>query len=115
MTAGDEKNPYAAPRAPANPGNPGDGRYGDRAGEHLEIARGRYEAWFHVVCGFFIVASAIWMALTFSVGGVVEYGLRSTFPDRHQRDHIVMAIAAISGGIALVAAVWIFHDRWRCI
>jgi len=26
-----------------------------------------------------------------------------------------MAIAGITGAIALLAAAWIFHDRWRCI
>ena len=49
MTAGDERNPYAAPRAA--PANAEDRRYGDKAGEHLSIARGRYEAWFTSCAG----------------------------------------------------------------
>jgi hypothetical protein len=101
-------SPYAPPGvAPAQP----QGAYGDRAGEHLRMKRGRFGATVYVffaflmqmaiVAGFFALIGGIVAAvanLDDGVTGMITLGLGAT--------------GAVGGGIL---AYFIFRDRWKCI
>jgi hypothetical protein len=71
--------------------------FGDRAGEHLMMIRGRYSAWTHVVFAF-----------------LLEAALLGALPA------ISLALVLHDAGLALGFAVgaflaWrVFRDRWRC-
>ncbi|HTQ45583.1 MAG TPA: hypothetical protein VMI75_22645 [Polyangiaceae bacterium] len=101
-------SPYAPPGVP--PAQP-HGPYGDRAGEHLRMKRGRFRATVYVFFAFLmqmaIVAGvfALIGGITGAVGnldddvtGMLTLGLGST--------------GAIGGGIL---AYFVFRDRWKCI
>lgn len=84
------------------------GAYGDRAGEHLRMARGRYSAWTYVVIAFVMQMAAIGGLiglLAVAIGDGVS-------DDGDTVDAIGFAAGAVVGG---VAAFFAFRDRWRCI
>ena len=73
---------------------------GDRAGEHLLIDRGKYDAWIYVVLAFAMQALLIAALPIIVFVQVLPLG------------DLGYAIAATIG---LAGAWWCFHDRWRCI
>jgi hypothetical protein len=110
-------SPYTAPIPPspyAPPGAPpaaAQSAFGDRAGEHLRMKRGRFGATVYVffafllqigiVAGFFALIGGIVGAvanLDDGATGMLTLGLGAT--------------GAIGGG---VVAYFIFRDRWKCI
>ncbi len=90
--------------------------FGDRAGEHLRITRGRYSAWPHVVIGFLMVAALSGLVLVFSSGLLVESSwLRPWLPDRKQRDSLAKWIITAGIGFGFAFAFAVFRNRWRCV
>jgi hypothetical protein len=76
-----------------------DERIGDAAGEHLQMRRGRYDAWLHVILGFAMQVGAIALLLG-ALGSLV----------------LPQQVAFIIGAaIGLPIAIVVFRDRWRCI
>lgn len=101
-------SPYAPPGASAPQAQ---SMYGDRAGEHLNMKRGRYRATVYVyfafvmqmalVAGIFALAGGIIAAvanLDDDVTGMITLAAGST--------------GAVGGG---VLAYFVFRDRWKCI
>lgn len=72
---------------------------GDAAGEHLEMERGRYHAWVHVILAFALEISLIALLVT--------KGLDALFPGTSWMG------VGIASGSALT--VLIYANRWRCI
>ena len=104
-------NPYAPPMPTGAANAAGPSLYGDRAGEHLRMTRGRYRATVYVVfaflmqigivAGLFAVAAAVISAvanLDDDVTGLLTLGAATT--------------GAVGGG---VLAYFVFRDRWKCI
>ncbi len=78
--------------------------HGDRAGEYMQMERGRYDAWIYVVIAFLMQVAA--------VGGITG-GIASLIPSDRDTSHLVLLIV---GGLTGGAAAWFtFRDRWRCI
>lgn len=71
---------------------------GDRAGEHLAIEHGKYDAWLHVVVGFVLEVALL---------GALPYWVLA-----HISPAVGLGAGVVVGG---AAAIWVFHDRWRCI
>jgi hypothetical protein len=101
-------SPYAPPGVQSPPQQ---SAYGDRAGEHLRMKRGRFGATVYVffaflmqmaiVAGFFALIGGIVAAvanLDDDVTGMITLGLGAT--------------GAVGGG---VLAYFVFRDRWKCI
>lgn len=108
-------NPFAPPGAPARHAASGS-EFGDRAGEHLRIARGRYSAWTYVVLAFGMVALAIATALLLVSFVVFEPPWSKPWiADRHTRDMVGRYVLGADAVLGFVGAWWIFRDRWRCI
>jgi hypothetical protein len=92
---------YVNPEAPAE-------RFGDAAGEHIYMKRGRYGAWPYVVIAFLgqiafvgaLPGAAAGMA--FSAMGMKGDAVAS----------LTMLMIAIFGG---VGAFFMYRNRWRCI
>jgi hypothetical protein len=77
--------------------------HGDRAGEYMNMERGRFDAWIYVVIAFLMQVAA--------VGGLVG-GLSSLAFDGDTATTVLLAVGGAVGG----AAAWFtFSDRWRCI
>ena len=90
--------------------------YGDKAGEHLRMARGRYNALPHVVLAFLGTAVLLWMIFMAAGWLVLEPpGRAPVFADRQQRDTAGLVFAVTSGIIALLLAWLSFRDRWKCV
>lgn len=104
------QNPYAAPYA-----QPGvavaQGLFGDAAGEHMNMKRGRYRATIYVVFAF-LMEIGIVTAIFAAIGGII--GAAGNLDDQ-VAGLITMALAGtgLCGGIAL--AYFVFRDRWKCI
>ena len=82
--------------------------YGDRAGEYMQMERGRYDAWIYVVIAFIMQAG--W------IGGILGLVINAMFSSSATRTHddigVGLGIGFLVGG---VAAWFTFRDRWRCI
>jgi hypothetical protein len=90
--------------------------HGDKAEEHLRIARGKYSAWPYVVLGFLMVV--FWMAAIPFLAGWLALeppGRPRYFADRHDADLAGIILTCASGVFGLVAAWLVFRDRWRCV
>lgn len=90
--------------------------FGDAAGEHLRMRRGKYEAMFHVYLAYLLVACGIAVVLMLIAMLIIDPpGRPPWIPNRDTREHV--ALAAIGGCLVVgfTAAWWIFRDRWRCI
>jgi hypothetical protein len=85
--------------------------YGDAAGEHMNMKRGRYRATIYVVFAF-LMQIAIVTAIFGAVGGLI--GAAGGLDDQ-VAGLITLALAGTGfcGGIAL--AYFVFRDRWKCI
>lgn len=83
-------------------------RYGDRAGEHLQMERGRFDAWIHVV-----IAYLFEVALLGALPGLgLYYALGLVVPGTTIPSGIGAVVGVLFGG----ALAWLaFRDRWRCI
>jgi hypothetical protein len=110
-------SPYAAPVPPspyAPPGAPAamaPSAYGDRAGEHLRMKRGRFRATVYVFFAFLMQMAIVAGIFAASAGLVAALANLS--------DDLTGALAlgaaaagAIGGG---VLAYFVFRDRWKCI
>ena len=77
---------------------------GDAAGEHLSMARGRYDAWTYVLFGFLLEVAVG----TIAVAVAFEALAHRLFP----------SVADWALGVGLVAgsafAIGVFWDRWKC-
>ncbi len=104
---GHYQQPGFPPNVPQPPPEPQASRFGDNAGEHLVMTRGRYSAWPYVVIAF-LMQIAI-------VGGGPALALGFTADAIGLADE---AIAGIAIGVLLVVgiagAIFTFRDRWRC-
>lgn len=83
--------------------------YGDRAGEYMNMERGRYDAWIYVVIAFLFQVG--W------IGGILGLIINAMFGSsssatRHDDIGVGLGIGFLVGG---VAAWFTFRDRWRCI
>ena len=91
-------------------------KYGDKAGEHLRMRRGKYGAMFHVVLGFLIAGGTVGTALVLLWALVLEPpGLKPWLEDRGERNTAFVVGCAFSFLVGLVVAGAAFRDRWRCI
>ena len=72
---------------------------GDRAGEHLDMTRGKYSAWVHVVIAFVLQIALF--------GFLPRLALRAVLP--------ADVATFVAGGIGAVLAWLVYRDRWRCI
>jgi hypothetical protein len=75
----------------------------DSGNENLRMARGKYHAWAYVHLAFFaqvalVAALAAWLLSLASGAGATGY-----------------AILGIATTVAVVAALWVYSDRWGCI
>jgi hypothetical protein len=83
--------------------------YGDAAGEHRRMKRGRYSAWAWVVLGFLIHVSGwffVSMAALVLLAGQTARGRGGGF---------FLGLTGAGAALGIGAAVWTFRDRWRCI
>jgi hypothetical protein len=78
---------------------------GDRAGEHLDMRRGRYPAWLYVGVGFILQM----LFVSTVVGALLAATVRAAgaAPDVIRSVHLV----SFPAGIAV--ALWTFWNRWR--
>jgi len=89
---------YTPPPARNRMEEPIEETVGDRAGEHLGMERGKYGAWLYVVLAFLLEVVVL--------GALPAAGLRYISED----------FGTYAGGaMGLVAAYFIFRNRWRCI
>ncbi len=82
--------------------------YGDAAGEHLRLDRGRFDAWIHVGIAFLVQIIAVGGI----VGGVAS-ALVHAITDSREAADLTLFLAGAAAGIP--AAFFSFRDRWRCI
>jgi len=87
------------------------GPVGDRAGEHLHLHRGRYDAWIHVIIGFIYAALLLGGTLGLLAGAGVGKLIDAVSTDRHTLE---MGIYITAGVVGIGGAIMIFRDRWRC-
>lgn len=101
-------SPYAPPGAVAPQPQ---SAYGDRAGEHLRMKRGRFRATVYVFFAFLMQIAVV--AGIFALGaGII--GAVASFDD-DVTGMITLAAGstgAVGGG---VLAYFVFRDRWKCI
>ncbi len=104
------QNPYAAPYAQTGVAV-AQSLYGDAAGEHLNMKRGRYRATIYVVFAF-LMQIAIVAGVCAVVGALI--GAAANLDD-DVTGVITLALGGtgLCGGIAL--AYFVFRDRWKCI
>jgi hypothetical protein len=99
-------NPYAPPAASwaAEPAS----AFGDAAGEHLRMKRGRFSAWIYVVLAFLIEAAL--------VGGIPGVVIGLVLDAAGAMDEVSGAVIILAPFvIGLPLAYLVFRDRWRCI
>jgi hypothetical protein len=106
------QNPYAAPYAQPGMALPQQASpYGDSAGEHLNMQRGRYRATIYVVFAFLMQIGIV--TGIFALGA----GLITAVAGLNDDATAVIALGAAGtgflGGVAL--AYFVFRDRWKCI
>jgi hypothetical protein len=77
--------------------------YGDRAGEHRQMRRGRFSAWVHVILAF-LGQIAVVYALLVSVLTTAGKSLQSG---------TLGFLMLLTLAVAIGTAVWTFWDRWR--
>jgi hypothetical protein len=82
-----------------------DSSSGDRAGEHLDMRRGRYPAWLYVGAGFVLQVLVVSTVVGALLAAAVRAGGAST--DVIRSVHLVSFPAGIAG------ALWTFWNRWR--
>jgi len=106
------QNPYAAPYAqPGMPMVQDASMFGDSAGEHLRMTRGRYRASVYVFFAFLMqigVVTGVFVAIAALIAGLGQLDDDAT--------GIVTLVAGsigFCGGGAL--AYFVFRDRWKCI
>lgn len=93
-----------------------EGKYGDRAGEHLTMRRGKWDAKMHVFFGFLIVAASIGVAIVLTAALILEPPwTKSWLVDRQWREAAFAKIIAPAFFVGLVLAWLAFRDRWKCI
>jgi hypothetical protein len=100
-------NPYAPPAAPVQAPAASPSAYGDAAGEHLHMKRGRYSAWPYVVIAFVGEAGL--------VGGIpgmlLGVAARAAGAPRDAASLITLVATFLCG---LPVAYLVFKDRWKC-
>lgn len=114
---------HARPRDPARvrfcvhpEGKYAEGKYGDRAGEHLTMPRGKWDAKAYVFFGFLIVAGSIGVALVLTAALILEPPwTKSWLADRQWREATFEKLVAPAFIVSLVLAWLAFRDRWKCI
>ena len=97
--------PAASEPAASEPAasKPAVARFGDRAGEHLAMRRGRYRAWSHVVVAYLLESVLLGIPVV-----RLSYALYPFASD----DMTPAWIGLLAGA---VLAWFVFRDRWRCI
>ncbi len=108
------QNPYAAPYA--QPGMPmgqmgqDPSMFGDAAGEHLRMQRGRYRAGVYVFFAFLLqigIVVAVCVAVAALIAGIGQFN-----DDATAIVTLVAGSIGFCGGGAL--AYFVFRDRWKC-
>lgn len=95
---------------------PSETSYGDRAGEHLKIARGKYDAKGYVFIGFLLVAATLGVAFLLGTALVLEPPWTDAWrDDRQWREHTLKLLIGPDFAVGLVLAWLAFRDRWKCI
>jgi uncharacterized membrane protein len=94
-----------------------EGKYGDRAGEHLTMQRGKWDAKAHVFLGFLIIVGFVGLVLLLTGALILEPPwTKSWLADRRWREALLLKVITPAGfGVGLVTAWLLFRDRWRCI
>jgi hypothetical protein len=108
------QNPYASPYAPpafSAPGAGSPGAYGDAAGEHVRMTRGRFGAWPYVVLAFLMQIGIV--TALFGFGAAMLVAVTGMPDDAGAATTLAGAGTGLLGGAAL--AYFTFRDRWRCI
>ena len=101
--------PYFAPA-----GSGGD--RGDKAGEHLDMQRGRYGAGMYVFVAFVyevvLIGLPVFLVLNFAVGRI----MLAAYEAGHYPPHILTWVPWIAGVTFGLPIAWlVFHDRWKTI
>lgn len=95
---------------------PSETSYGDRAGEHLTIARGKYDAKDYVFVGFLLVAATLGVVFLLATALVLEPPWTKSWQvDRQWREHTLKLLIGPDFVIGLALAWLAFRDRWKCI
>lgn len=101
-------NPYAPPAASWAADPKVASAFGDAAGEHLRMKRGRFNAWAYVVLAFLADAALL--------GGIPGVVLGLVLDAAGVVDEVSGAVIILSPFlIGLPLAYLVFRDRWRCI
>ncbi|MCC7000361.1 MAG: hypothetical protein IT370_37525 [Deltaproteobacteria bacterium] len=85
---------------------------GDRAGEHLQMRRGRYRAWIHVIIGFFWAALLLALTSGLAVSALTAWVAMDVcgLPG-DDLDLVMIPSMAVT---ALIIGLLAYADRWRC-
>jgi hypothetical protein len=106
------QNPYAAPYAqPGVAVAQAPSQFGDSAGEHMGMTRGRYGATVYVFFAFLMeigIVTALFAALGALLGAVANL-------DDDVTGMITLAAAGTGFCGGAVLAYFVFRDRWKCI
>lgn len=106
------QNPYAAPYAqPGMAMGQDASMFGDAAGEHLRMQRGRYRAGVYVFFAFLMqigIVVGICVAVAALIAGIGQFD-----DDATGIVTLVAGSVGFCGGGAL--AYFVFRDRWKCI
>lgn len=101
-------SPYAPPGAFAPQAQ---SAYGDRAGEHLRMKRGRFRATVYVFFAFLLEIAL--------VGGIFALSAGIVGAVANLDDDVTGMITLAAGGSGAVGggvlAYFVFRDRWKCI
>ena len=84
------------------------GAYGDAAGEHLQMKRGRFSAWAYVVLAF--IGEMILVGLI--PGAVLGYVVELMGAPDPAAGLVMFGATLVLGG---PLSYLVFRDRWRCI
>jgi hypothetical protein len=106
------QNPYAAPYAQPGMAMPQEASlFGDAAGEHLRMTRGRYGATVYVVFAFLMqigIVTGAFALLAALISGVGQFNDDATA--------LVMLVSLGTGLLGgSVLSYFVFRDRWKCI
>jgi hypothetical protein len=111
ITVSDSRpRPAAAPRLRPSVAIEGStiARFGDRAGEHLHMERGRFDAWIHVVIAYLFESVLL--------GALPAVGLYDALGLVTSDGTIAGGLGVALGGLIGAVIAWrVFRDRWRCI
>jgi len=106
------QNPYAAPYAQPGMAMPQEASmFGDSAGEHLRMQRGRYRATVYVVFAFLMQIGIV--TGIFALGAAFVAAAGNFNDDATAVVTLGASGTGLLGGVAL--AYFVFRDRWKCI